>query len=82
MVFVKRLYAAGAQSVTIDNIMLLSHNQWAPYADTLHVTLPDDRARRRELFELMEHEGRPDEWDKNDEPLMDYGQKSVRLWWD
>lgn len=80
--FVEQLYAAGATMVAIDNIMILPNHDWTPYADTLIVMLPDDRACRRELFELIEHDGRPDEWDKSDEPLSDFGQNSVRLWWD
>jgi hypothetical protein len=80
--FVEQLYAAGATMVAIDNIMMLPNHDWTPYADTLIVVLPDDRACRRELFDLIEHDGRPDEWDKSDEPLSDFGQNSIRLWWD
>ncbi len=40
--------------------MLPNHN-WTPYADTLLVKLPIDAARRRELFERMEHVGKPEE---------------------
>jgi hypothetical protein len=80
--FVEQLYAAGATFVSIDGILMVPNHNWAPYADTLIVDLPDNVEHRRALFELIEREGRPDEWDKKDEPLTDYGQKSVRLWWD
>ena len=59
--FVEQLYAAGAAAVAIDNIVMLPNHDWTPYADTLIVRLPVDAARRRELFELMEHVGKPDE---------------------
>jgi hypothetical protein len=62
-------------------VILLPNHDWTPYADTLIVNLPDDLKRRRELFQLMEEIGRPDD-DGGGEPLMDCGQRSVRLWWD
>lgn len=78
--FVQQLYAAGTTNVTVDNILFLPNHDWTPYADTLVVTLPADQSMRRELFELIEQVGRPDEGD--DESLIDDGQQSVRLWWD
>ena len=79
--FVDQLYAAGATQVCVDNEMMLPNHGFAPYADTLLVRLPEDPAKRSSLFDLMEHVGQPDE-DGDDEPLIDSGQKEVRLWWD
>jgi len=76
--FVEALYLAGATNVAIDNMLMLPSDHWAPYADTLLVDLPDDRAQRRRVFELVEEIGRPDE----DDPLVDCGQSAIRLWWD
>jgi hypothetical protein len=78
--FVEQLHAAGATGVWIDNIMMLPNHDWTPYADALLVEVPEDPARRHELFEFMEHVGRPDE--DAGEVLTDHGQKEVRLWWD
>ena len=80
--FVEQLYAGGATFVSIDGVLMLPNHNWAPYADTLIVDLPADHEKRRDLFELMEHVGRPDEHDKVDQPLLDSGQTAVRLWWD
>lgn len=81
--FVEQLYAAGAKSVGIDNVMMLANHDWTPYADTLLVELPEDAAARRALFELMEHVGKPDEDGPGfAELLIDSGQDRVRLWWD
>jgi hypothetical protein len=82
--FVDQLYATGATMVAIDNIVMPPDHAWTPYADTLIVVLPDDPARRRELFELMKHIGRPDQDgpDPIEELFIDSGQRSVRLWWD
>jgi hypothetical protein len=77
--FVEALYAAGATSVVIGNILMLPNDRWAPYADMLLVDLPADHAQRREVFDLVETIGRPDD---EDEPLIDYGQSTIRLWWD
>jgi hypothetical protein len=79
--FVDQLYATGATEVCIDNVMMLPNHGWAPYADALLVRLPDDPAKRSALFDLMEHVGKPDE-DGDQQPLIDGGQKEVRLWWD
>lgn len=81
LAFVEQLYAAGATAVTIDGLMFLPNHDWTPYADTLLVELPADAAMRRQLFELFEHFGRPDEHDDHG-PLLDSGQHRVRLWWD
>jgi hypothetical protein len=45
----------------------------------LLVDLPADHAQRRDVFDLMEKIGRPDD---EDEPLIDCGQSTIRLWWD
>jgi hypothetical protein len=45
------------------------------------VDLPAEPERRHALFELMEHTGQPDEQDELG-PLLDWGQTTVRLWWD
>jgi len=80
--FVEQLYAAGATFVSIDGILMLPNHNWAPYADTLIVDLPEDGERRRAVFELSEHVGKPDEDGPDPEPLIDCGQPSIRLWWD
>jgi hypothetical protein len=77
--FVEALYAAGATNVVIGNILMLPNDRWAPYADMLLVDLLADHAQRREVFDLVEKIGRRDE---EDEPLIDCGQSTIRLWWD
>ncbi|MEO6064793.1 MAG: hypothetical protein ABIP49_03295, partial [Lysobacterales bacterium] len=79
--FVNELYSAGATEVSVDNVMLLPNHNWAPYADTLLVRLPENAVKRKALFDLMEHVGQPDE-DGVDEVLIESGQQEVRLWWD
>jgi hypothetical protein len=79
--FVEQLYAAGATGVWIDNISMLPNDNWAPYADTLIVDLPDDGAKRQEVLQLIEHVGRPDE-DAGEPAPQFIGPASVRLWWD
>lgn len=78
--FVERLHGAGATGVWIDNAVMLPNHDWTPYADTLLVQMPEEPSKRRQLFELMEHVGRPDE--DGSEVLTDRGQSEVRLWWD
>jgi hypothetical protein len=78
--FVEQLYAAGATGVWVDNIMMLPHHDWTPYADTLIVDFPDG-ATRHEVLELIEHVGRPDR-DAGEPPPHFIGPSSVRLWWD
>ena len=82
--FVEQLYAAGATEIGVDNIMMVPSDNWTPYADTLIVRLPEDPARRREVFELIKDVGQPDEDgpDPIEQQLADCGQSSVRLWWD
>lgn len=78
--FVEQLHAAGATGVWIDNITMLPNHDWTPYADALLVELPQEPARRHDLFDIIEHVGRPDQ--HGDEILTDRGQTEVRLWWD
>lgn len=77
--FVEQLHVAGATGVWIDSVVMLPNHDWTPYADALLVELPEEPARRRALFDVMEHVGRPDQQD--DEVLTDCGQTEVRLWW-
>ena len=77
--FVEALYAAGATNVVIGNILMLPNDRWAPYADALVVALPADHAQRREVFDVVEKIGCPDD---EDEPLIECGQSTIRLWWD
>jgi hypothetical protein len=63
--------------VVIGDIAMLPNNRWAPYANMLLVDLPADHAQRREVFKLVENIGRPDD---EDEPLIDCGQSTIRLW--
>jgi hypothetical protein len=77
--FVEALYAAGATTVAIHDIVMLPTDNWAPYGETLLVDLPEDRAQRREVFDLVEEIGRPDD---QDGPVIDCGQSTIRLWWD
>jgi hypothetical protein len=81
LAFVNQLHEAGARYVHIDNEMQLPNHDWTPYADTLLVGIPDDPEKRRALFDVMEHTGRPDQ-DGDDTALVDGGQQEVRLWWD
>jgi hypothetical protein len=81
LAFVNQLYEAGATQVCVDNEMMLPNHDWTPYADTLLVRMPEEPHKRRALFELMEHTGRPDEGG-GDWPLIDCGQPQVQLWWD
>lgn len=82
--FVQQLYAAGATEIGIEQVMVLPSHDWAPYADALIVTLPEDPRRRREVFDLMRDVGRPDEdgGKSVEELLFDHGQSRIRLWWD
>lgn len=78
--FVEQLYAEGASCVIVDHIEMLPDAQGEAYADELIVVFPDDR-RRKEIFDLIEREGRPDTIDDEQE-IVDQGRDSVRLWWD
>jgi hypothetical protein len=80
--FVDQLYETGATSICVDNVMMLAHHGWTPYADTLLVSLPEDPSTRAALFDLMQHIGKPDEDGGDDHWLIDSGQEEVRLWWD
>jgi hypothetical protein len=74
--------------VGVDNIVMLPHRDWTPYADTLVVELPEDHSKRQELTALMKEVGRPDEYrvdpgNKLHEQLSGVrGQSFVRLRWD
>jgi hypothetical protein len=49
-----------------------------PYADTLIVELPEEKAKRQALFKVFAEEAKREEFAS--EP--DVGQKQVLLWWD
>jgi hypothetical protein len=78
--FVDRLVAAGAESVFVTGV---SSEPWrvkaqgGPYADALVIVLPEDNARREDLFRLINREvvkaGMPVQYDE--------GQEDMLLWW-
>jgi hypothetical protein len=74
--FVESLYRAGAANVVIASECM--HDEEPPYADGLRVMLPDDRAARTAVLDLvnreLEEEGFATE--------SDHGQQVVFLWWD
>lgn len=77
--FVEQLHAAGATRVMIENVCVLRVEDEGPYADAMTVWLPVDGRQRRATFNLIEEEGRPDNFET---PLIDCGQDSLWLWWD
>ena len=79
--FVEQLYEAGATFVSIDGVLMLPNHNWAPYADTLIVDLPEDHEQRRDVFELMEHVGEPDEDAEIEQPLWIRAEGRA-AWWD
>lgn len=78
--FVEQLYDAGASCVIVDHIQMLADDNGEPYADELVIVFPYD-ARRHDLFDIIEHEGRPDAVD-DQQHVIDQGRGSARLWWD
>lgn len=79
--FVDQLYAAGAESVAIDNVTMPPDHDWAPYADTLLVALPDNQTTRQTIFDVVHNTGRPDEVSDLKKPYMVTGPDLIRLRW-
>lgn len=81
LVFVGRLYDAGALEVWVTNIY---DEAWrieaegGPYADTLIVRLPEDQGARQSLFEIANREAQLEGF----APDVDQGQDLLLLWWD
>jgi hypothetical protein len=80
-IFVEHLYSLGATEVLVDHLYgedWRIQQEGGPYADTIIVKLPSDRAARRLLFrscnEEIEIEG--------DDPVEDVGQDRIDVWWD
>lgn len=80
LAFVNRLYRAGAVRVAIDNINddAIEMAEGGPYADALHVHLPADPARRRELFAIANPEFAREGFAIE----ADIGQDYLDFWWD
>lgn len=76
--FVDSLDAAGATTVTIENISFDDETaSGQPHADSMTVELPRDAAARERVFKVINEEGSPE-----DAPIADRGESSVGLWWD
>ncbi len=81
--FVERLYALGARKIVIPRNCILAEpdrirNDGGPYADTLVVVMPDDRSKRRGLWEVCAEEITAEGFD----PDKSAGRPAVFLWWD
>jgi hypothetical protein len=81
LAYVKKLEALGAKDVKVEDVM---DEPWrikkekGPYATSLKVTLPDNKAARKRLFSLIAREKK---YPRAEVP-EERGQKSVILWWD
>jgi len=79
--FVEKLYAAGASAVYVvnpDRSETVLQDEGGPYADSLVVLLPDEKARRKELFDIYNTESSREGFDG----IGDMGQKELFFWWD
>jgi hypothetical protein len=79
--FVDTLYALGADTVYVLNVQ--QDSAWLategfPYADALLVRLPDARAARRALLDVVNREARREGFP----PERDRGRRYLYLWWD
>jgi hypothetical protein len=80
--FVEELYAAGAISVAVDNIVMLPGQDFAPYSDTLIVALPDDEQARRAVVECIHGSGRPSKVADVKKPYLAKGPDCIKLMWE
>lgn len=79
--FVAELLRLGAVGVDVVDPMDEERRiklEGGPYADTLIVMLPTDKAMRAKLFKVFADEARREGF----EPEPDRGQLQVLLWWD
>jgi hypothetical protein len=79
--FVNELFRLGAEQVYVADPMEEERRiklEGGPYADTLIVTLPKDKAARAALFKVFAAEAKREGFD----PERDRGQDQVLLWWD
>jgi hypothetical protein len=77
--FVADLYAAGALTVTVENILYHQAEECGgPSSDSLTVDLPPDAAARTRVIELCNvHCARLEGFE-----FEDNGQAQLELWWD
>ena len=76
--FVDALYAAGAVKVVIASEQIQEEGPKQRYADALRVVLPDDSAKRAELFRIVNREAVEEGYDRE----ADTGQSILFIWWD
>lgn len=76
--FVQRLYAAGAVKVVITTESIQVESATEQYADAIRVVLPDDPAKRVELFRILNREVEREGFDLE----VDTGQPIFYMWWD
>jgi hypothetical protein len=76
--FIERLYAAGAVKVVITTESIQVESPTEHYADAIRVVLPDDPAKRLELFRILNREVADEGFDLE----VDTGQPVFFMWWD
>ena len=79
--FVDKLYEAGAEAVYVVNVNDTPETlqeESGPYTDCLVVVLPEEKEKRKVLFEISNAEAQREGF----EGEQDRGQKELFFWWD
>ena len=76
--FIESLYAAGAVKVVITTESIQPVSATQHHADAIRVVLPDDAAKRVELFRILNREVKEEGFDLE----VDSGQPVFYMWWD
>ena len=81
MQFIETLYQAGAKEVSVlnpvNNLDRIK-DEGGPYADSLVVTLPKEKGKRKTLFKINNNEAAKEGFDS----ISDTGQNELDFWWD
>ncbi len=81
MQFIEKLYEAGAEGVYVVNVYedeMTLKDEGGPYADSLVLILPNEKEKRKMLFNIYAQESKREGFDSE----SDYGQRELFFWWD
>ncbi|MCA9425807.1 MAG: hypothetical protein KC994_12065 [Candidatus Omnitrophica bacterium] len=83
--FVQSLYDTGAEYVMISSSCIVDDSETltdegGPYADAIVVVIPHDRAKRKNLFDIIKKEIESEGFEFN--PEDELYESKMFLWWD